>query len=109
MAEWKKLTPADLAGLRDDPPAPFDWENNTERLPTQQDHSVPPVDWQKFVREIKSMLVGDQYEYAEETLRGILMTVEQTERVTWGQYNAIDNISSHPGRRQDRGNGRWRD
>lgn len=110
MPGWKKINPADL---RDDPPAgDFDFENNTGSkacpLPRQADHSSPPVDVDRFIREIKGMLVGDEYEYAEETLRGILKTIEATRDVTWGQYTAIENIAAKPNRRMDRGNGRWR-
>ena len=61
-------------------------------------------EYEKFLTEIKGMLVGDQYEYAEDTLRGIMATVERTQMVTPNQRHAIENIQEHPGRgvRDDR-------
>lgn len=55
-----------------------------------------PLD--QFVSRIKGMLVGDEYLYAEETLRGILETVQQRGIVTEGQRAAIDRIAEKPQR-----------
>lgn len=61
---------------------------------TTPDESV--VDFQ---RRIRGMLVGgDEYEFAEDTLRGILKTVTESNRVTLGQINAVDNIAANPHR-----------
>lgn len=56
-------------------------------------------DYEKALSRIKGMLVGDQHEYAEHTLRGIMTTIERTHVVTPGQLEAIDNIEAKPSRR----------
>lgn len=60
-----------------------------------------------LIRRIKGMLVGDEFTYAEATLRGILETVERTGRCTSRQVDAVDNIgrrSSH----ESYGTANWR-
>lgn len=58
---------------------------------------------EKFIAQVKGMLVGDEYEYAEDTLRGILTTVERTGRVSEGQERAVGNIAANPGRKGSQG------
>ena len=74
----------------------------------QPNSQLPPATepWEKLVRRIKGMLVGDEYEYASDTLRGILDTVQKTRRVTNGQERAVLNIEENPHRYRQRG-GRW--
>lgn len=90
----------DLAGLMSQPETDF-----YARNPGQ------PEPWERFVQEIKSMLVGDQYDYAESTLRGILETVLKSHSVSDRQRQAVSNISDKPqarGGTERRGrNSRW--
>ena len=90
--------PFDPDSIKDEP------ELSGGRLPQ------PVVDVDKFIMEIKGMLVGDEYEYAEETLRGVLKTVERSRQVTSDQARAIDNVASAADRKlaKHRGNWRWR-
>lgn len=60
---------------------------------------------EKLASEIKGMLVGCEYEYAEMTLRGILETVTRTRQVTEGQRNAVERIKDNP--RGDRRRKGW--
>lgn len=72
-----------------------------------------PVD---FLRRIKGMLVSPEYFYAEETLTGIMVTVQHSGKVTEGQARAIQHIEDAPGRTEEvsetsgrpRGPRRWR-
>lgn len=84
--QTKKAT--DLASLKSQPETDYYGRN-----PGQ------PEPWERFVQEIKSMLVGDEYLYAEDTLRGILETVQQRHSVSEGQRRAVSNISDKPQRR----------
>jgi hypothetical protein len=89
---WKKIDPTNLDQLRDvDLPTdkPFS---------TSADHILPGISAERVIREIKGMLVGDEYLYAEGTLRGILQTIEKTETVTQGQWDAIEHIMDAPRR-----------
>ena len=81
---------ADFSKLRDDQIEP----PTANRLPA--DVRIPDDEPVKFIRRIKGMLVGDDYQYAEYTLRGILDTIEKTGRVTEGQSRAILNIENNP-------------
>lgn len=60
-----------------------------------------------FQRRIRGLLVGDDYLYAEATLRGILATVTNAKRVTRGQIDAVDRIADHPGNVVSRRWGGW--
>lgn len=93
MAGWKKINPADL---RDDPPVEEGKLTPTDRQADYSFARLSAADPDRFIREIKGMLVGDEYEYAEQTLRGILQTVEHTRVVTQGQWTAVDNIAGRP-------------
>jgi len=77
----------DFSKLRDEVTPP-------ERLPWDQ--RIPDESAQALTRRIKGMLCGDEYIYAEETLRGILATVDRTQRCTAGQVRAVDNIQQNP-------------
>lgn len=81
------LNPDDLA----DTPEP----SASDRLADRGEQS----DLQKFVSLIKGMLVGDDYEYASDTLRGILETVQTKQIMTDGQRRAVANIEAKPSRR----------
>ena len=48
--------------------------------------------WYRFVTDIEDLLATGRYTWAEDTLRSIQLTVEQTRRVTNGQQQAVDNI-----------------
>jgi hypothetical protein len=63
-------------------------------------HATPPATtdprgtaWYRFLTDIEDLLATGQYTWAENTLRSIQTTVEQTQRVTSGQQAAVDNIS----------------
>lgn len=76
------------------------------RRQVETDHHArtgDPLPHERFVREIKGMLVGDEYLYAEDTLRGILATVQRTHQVSDRQRQAIQNIQDHPHRGTSRG------
>lgn len=64
---------------------------------------------EQFVAKIKGMLVGDEYDYADATLRGILGTVERRQLVTEAQRQAVENISARPysGTRRSASRGGW--
>lgn len=84
---WKKLDPAMLRDEQTDTP-----------YSTSADKVLPGISAERVIREIKGMLVGDEYHYAEGTLRGILETIEKTETVTQGQWDAIERIMDAPRR-----------
>src|SRR5204863_9532800 len=67
------------------------------RLPWQE--RAPDESATSLARRIRGMLVGDEFEYAEETLSGILATLEETGRCTSRQVDAVDNIAAKPRRR----------
>jgi hypothetical protein len=48
--------------------------------------------WYRFVCDIEDLLATGRYTWAEQTLRSIQLTVEQTQRVTSGQQQAVGNI-----------------
>lgn len=73
-------------------------EQTDQTFATKDDRILPGIDPERVIREIKGMLVGDEYHYAEVTLRGILETIEKTEHVTSGQWQAIENIINAPRR-----------
>ena len=50
------------------------------------------TDWYRFSQEIEDLLATGKYTFAEETLRGIQVTVEKSKRVTDGQRRAVKNI-----------------
>lgn len=81
-----KLTPQQIAALDATP------ENRAATAPAEL---LPHV---RFIGDIKHLLVDPDYAYAETTLRGILVTVEQTQYVTPGQRRAIENITAAPQR-----------
>ena len=73
------------------------------------DVRAPNVDPEKVVREIKGMLVGSDYLYAEGTLRSILAWIEEHGYVTARQVQAIDHIADAPQRQNPRRDQRrWR-
>lgn len=57
----------------------------------------------RFEQQIRGMLVGDDYLYAEDTLRGILDTVTRTGRVSDNQRRAVQRIDDKPTQRRRRG------
>lgn len=94
MAKWKKINPedlTDLAGLRD--------EETDRPFATAADRILSGISAERVIREIKGLLVGDDYLWAEATLRGILESIERTEAVTQGQWDTIERIVE---KRQDR-------
>lgn len=48
--------------------------------------------WYQFSEAIDDLLASGRYTWAEDTLRSIQETVQQTERVTEGQERAVRNI-----------------
>jgi hypothetical protein len=67
--------------------------------------------WYRFTVDIEELIGTGEYTWAEDTLRSIQLTVEQTQRVTDGQRQAVDNIEagrykSH-GRRYEGFRPRW--
>lgn len=65
-------------------------------------------DVQKFIGDVKSLLVGDEYNYAEATLRGMLKTAHGG-IITDRMRQALENIKARPhrGSRRDRNRGGW--
>lgn len=71
--------------------------------------------WYQFATAIDELIEGGQFTWAEDSLRGIKATVEQTKQVTPGQRRAVENIEAAKGRadgwrrRSGEGfRGRWR-
>jgi hypothetical protein len=56
-------------------------------------------DWRDFVRRIDDMLESGDYDWAEETLSGIMGTVASKQFVTYNQWVAVSNIKDARGRR----------
>jgi hypothetical protein len=54
--------------------------------------------WYQTVTEIEAMRVSDEYRFAEDTLRGIMESIERFRTVTPGQRRAIDNIAASKSR-----------
>lgn len=72
------------------------------RLPQELTHKA------KFIGRVKSMLVGDEYAWAEETLRGVLYTAERRGIITDRMEQTIQKIADKPTRGSDRGRrGGW--
>lgn len=94
MAKWQKFQPK----LTDDT------DPNVVRQSSVPETTrvTPEIDPAKFIMELKGMLVGDHNwpPSIEITVRGILRTVEQTGKVTYGQTQAIDNIMTQRDRRR---------
>jgi hypothetical protein len=57
------------------------------------------TDWYRFLTDIEDLLATGHYTWAEQSLRAIQLTVEQTQRVTGGQRAAVSNIER--ARRED--------
>jgi hypothetical protein len=55
--------------------------------------------WGQFSTDIDELLATGRYTWAEQTLRGIQETVEQTKHVTAAQRRAFTNIEAAHGRR----------
>jgi len=51
-------------------------------------------DWQEHLEEIDEMLSDPDYDFAEDTLRGIYEWVEENEHITERQISAVSNIRS---------------
>mgnify|MGYP001577341106 CR=1 FL=1 len=79
-----------LDDLRDDQIEP----DHASRLPASV--RVPDTPVREIISRIKSLIVGDEYAYAEYTLRGILKAIETTGCVTEGQDRAVQNIMDNP-------------
>lgn len=84
-SNWKKLDPALLGDSLNDTPT-------DKPSATAANNILPGISAERVIREIKGMLVGTEYLYAEGTLRGILAEVERTEHVTSGQWETIERI-----------------
>lgn len=85
-----KLTPEQLAKL----------DAVRENIPaTRPGELLPHV---RFIGDIKHLMVDPDYAYAESTLRGILLIVEQTQYVTANQRRAIENITAAPNKGGER-------
>lgn len=80
-SNWKKL---DLAMLRD--------EETDQPHKTAANNVLPGISAEQVIREIKGMIVGDQFEWCEATLRGILREIERTQSVTTAQWQAVERI-----------------
>lgn len=50
------------------------------------------VNWEEWVDTLNEMLLDPDFEYANETLQGILAWVTEHEHITEGQIMAITNI-----------------
>lgn len=64
---------------------------------------------EKFVAKVKGMLTGDEYAYAESTLRSILTNVVKRGWETEGERRAVENIADKPysGTNRGRHQGGW--
>lgn len=51
-------------------------------------------EWKEILQKIEKMVDSGDYEWADETLLGIGETIEDTEYVTDGQREAIQNIEA---------------
>lgn len=58
--------------------------------------------WEKAAQKIRGMLVGSEYEYARNTLEGMLDTITSRQIVTERQSDAIQRIQDKPSRGSDR-------
>lgn len=99
MSGKRPISPDDLR----DEIQPAEEETGSEDLrglPPQADRRATAADPDRMIREIKGMLVGDDYEYARDTLEGILKTIERTKIVTENQWRAVDNIAAKPTNRE---------
>lgn len=56
------------------------------------------TEWYAFQQEIDELLEGGGVDWARETLKGIAHSVEQFQRVTPGQRQAVHNIGAARGR-----------
>lgn len=82
---WKKLDPAILRDEESDKP-----------YSTSPSKILVGISPERVIREIKGMLVGDDFHSVEATLRGILETIEKTQYVTQGQWDAIEKMMERP-------------
>ena len=57
-------------------------------------------EWEEFSAELDDLLSDSDYEWANETIDGILNTVTDRGHVTEGQRNAIENIKTAVERRK---------
>ena len=66
------------------------------------------TDRRQFIAKVKGMLVGVEYEWAEDTLRGMLYTAERRGIITDRMKDAVQRIADKPTRGSDRGRkGGW--
>lgn len=71
------------------------------------DNTPPASDPIRFAQRIKAMLLDPMYQYASDTLEGILESVEAKHYVTEGQLRAVNNIADGAERHEERLEG-WR-
>ena len=50
--------------------------------------------WSDYVDKIEEMLDDSQYDFASDTLSGILEWVQENEKITEKQMQAVDNIEN---------------
>jgi hypothetical protein len=60
--------------------------------------STEQAEWEVFAERIDDLLASGDYDWAEDTLGGILETVKHTHHVSKRQAEAVDNIEA--GRRE---------
>ena len=49
-------------------------------------------DWQEYVERVERMINSGDFNFAEDTLQGILTWVEENEHITPAQKKAVENI-----------------
>lgn len=78
---WKKLDPALLRDEISDAPHK-----------TAANNILVGISVEKIIQEIKGMIVGDQFQWCEATLREILREIERTASVTQAQWRRIERL-----------------
>jgi hypothetical protein len=65
------------------------------------------TNWYRFCLDIEELLGSGEYDWASETLEGILATVRNRRYVSNPQREAVQNITVARSEMKSRGNGRW--
>lgn len=65
-----------------------------EDLKLRDEGDPRDTEWYRFSKDIEDLLSTGEYTWAEDTLRDIQLTVEQTQHVTDRQRQAVDNIEA---------------
>lgn len=78
--------------------SPDDLPLDDAPLRRAQPVDVRETEWYQFQQEIDELLEGGTVDWASNTLKGIAQSVEQFQRVTPGQRQAVRNIGAARGR-----------